>query len=229
MRRTTWSVLLATALTAVPVLAQTPTGGAQRAPQPPAGSPARADDPATLAAGDQADQDLLSALMDDDGPLEAPMPDDGSGMGGMPGGRYGMNGGGRGGMRGGWGMMASQLDLSDTQRDRIRGIMETQMRRGIQERADLQIATLDLGKLMRADTPNRGAIDSQIDKMGRMRATLSKERIGAMLDARAVLTPEQRDKLKQMRSQGWGGGRHGGHGRGPDGGPGGPGGGGDEQ
>ena len=223
MRSTTWSVMLAAALCATPVLAQTPTYGSPRGTESRASSPAQPDDPAALA-GDQADQDLLAQLVGDDGPLEAPMPGDGPGMGGMRGGRGGMRGGM--GMGAHWGMMASQLDLTDTQKEKIRGIMETQMRRGIQERADLQIATLDLGKLMRADTPNRGAIDAQVDKMARMRATLSKERIGAMLDARAVLTPEQRDKLKQMRTQGWGG-RHGGRGRGGAGGPGGPGGPGD--
>ena len=220
MRNTTWSVMLAAALCAAPALAETPAGGAPPDARPGTRTAAPSDDPAALAAGDQADQDLLASLLGDDGPLEAPMPGDGPGMGGMHGGRGGMRDGMA--MRAHWGMMASQLDLSDAQREKIRGIMETQMRRGIQERADLQIASLDLGKLMRADAPNRGAIDAQVDKMARMRATLSKERIGAMLDARAVLTPEQRDKLKQLRSQG-GGGRHGGHGRGGPGGSGGPG------
>ena len=217
MRNTTWSVMLAAALCATPALADTPAGGARPDARPEARALAPLDDPAARAAGDQADQDLLASLLDDDGPLEAPMPGDGPGMGGMHGGRDGMRGGMA--MRAHWGMMASQLDLTDAQREKIRGIMETQMRRGIQERADLEIASLDLGKLMRADTPNRGAIDAQVDKMARMRATLSKERIGAMLDARGVLTPEQRDKLKQMRSQD-GGGRHGEHGRGGPGGPG---------
>jgi Spy/CpxP family protein refolding chaperone len=218
-----WSVMVSTALCAVPALAQAPTNMPRADARPEAQAPAAPDNPAALAAGDQADEDLLASLIGEDGPLEAPMPGDGPGMDGPPRGS-GMRGGM--GMRGNWGMMASQLDLTDAQREKIRGIMETQMRRGIQERADLQIAALDLGKLMRADTPNRGEIDAQVDKMARMRASLSKERIGAMLDSRAVLTPEQRDKLKQMRSQGWGG-RHGGHGHGGPGGPGGSGGPGD--
>lgn len=104
---------------------------------------------------------------------------------------------GPGAMRGRWNLMAARLKLTDAQRDRIHGIFEAQERRGIQERADLQLAMLDLRHLMHADDPNAGAIDAQVDKAARLHATLTKQRIASLLEARAVLTPEQRDELKR--------------------------------
>jgi len=132
------------------------------------------------------------------------------------------------GMRGGmamWGpQLAERLKLTDEQRTRMRDIMDQQRRHAIQSRADLQIARLDLGKLMRADDPDASAIDAQIDKLARLRADLAKSRVASLMEAREVLTPEQRDQLKQMRQHpGMGRGR----GPGGPGRPGGPGGSGD--
>ncbi|MFI5372589.1 MAG: Spy/CpxP family protein refolding chaperone [Candidatus Eisenbacteria bacterium] len=221
MMKRFWSTMLVAAVCASPAVAQTPAATPSRDAKPPVVAPT--GDPGSI---DLADDDMLAAVFDD-GPLAAPMEDEGPG--GMRHGPGGMGMHGRRGpdeMHAHMAMLADELELTDAQRDKIHGIFETQMRRGIQERADIQIATLDLRKLMHADTPNRGAIDSQVDKLARMRATLAKERIGAMLDAHAVLTPEQRQKLEKLRGQGWGG-RHGGHGHG--GGDGGPGMGGDDE
>ena len=98
-----------------------------------------------------------------------------------------------------------ELDLTDAQKTKIADIRDRQMRKGIQQQADLRIASLDLGKLMRADKPDQRAIDSQIDKMATMRASLQKARIGAMLEMRSVLTDDQRQKLKDLRMKGGGG------------------------
>jgi len=108
---------------------------------------------------------------------------------------------GRGRM--GAGMMAFRdLDLSTEQRDRIRDIRDKQTRSAIRARADMRIAQLDLMKLMRADNPDRRAIDSQIEKIGGMRTSMQKARIGTMFEIRNVLTPEQRQQLREGRDQG---------------------------
>ena len=93
---------------------------------------------------------------------------------------------------------AQELGLTDAQRTKLRDIGEAQMRRGIQERADIRIAELDLRKLLRADKPDQGAINRQVDKIADMRAKLAKERIAARLQMREVLTPEQRAKARGM-------------------------------
>jgi len=95
--------------------------------------------------------------------------------------------------------MAERLHLTDEQRTRIRDLHERQMRRGIQARADLQLARMDLHKLMRAPRPELTAINSQIDRMARMRADLAKSRVATMMESRAVLTPEQQKQMREMR------------------------------
>ncbi len=95
--------------------------------------------------------------------------------------------------------MAEQLHLTDEQRTKMRDIHERQMRRGIQGWADLQLARMDMHKLMRADQPQTAAINAQIDKMARMRADQAKARVASRLEARAVLTPEQQKQMREMR------------------------------
>lgn len=118
-----------------------------------------------------------------------------------------------GGRRGGAGMhqmmMArfAQLDLSDVQRDKMRDIHEGMMRKNIQRQADLKLAMLDLHKAMSSDKPEPTAVNSQIDKVARLRADGMKAHFDAMMQAKAVLTPEQ---WKKVHSGGPMGGRMGG-------------------
>ena len=94
------------------------------------------------------------------------------------------------------------LDLTPEQKKRMADIRDRQERSAIRAQADMRIAQLDLQKLMRADTPDRRAIESQIDKLGSMRTAMQKSRMGMMFDMRSVLTQEQRDKLKDWRQNG---------------------------
>lgn len=108
-------------------------------------------------------------------------------------------------MRHGAGMMQA-LDLTDAQRERMRAIHERQERKGIQARADLKLAGLDMRKLMRAESPSLSAINAQIDKLARMRAELHKSQVASMLEARAVLTADQQKQMRELRMKGMGGG-----------------------
>jgi len=97
--------------------------------------------------------------------------------------------------------MMRGLDLSREQRDKIAELRERRQRAAIRGRADLETASLDLHKLMRAENPDRAAIGRQIDRMAQLRAEMQKGRVNAMLDMRAVLTPDQREKARErMRS-----------------------------
>jgi Spy/CpxP family protein refolding chaperone len=112
-------------------------------------------------------------------------------------------GGGMSGMGGGWtrGELADKIKLTEDQRDKIDAIRDKQQRAAIQARADLQVAELDMRNLMKADKPDRSAIDTQIDKMASQRAELRKSQIRTMLDMRDVLTPQQRTALKEEREK----------------------------
>ncbi len=91
----------------------------------------------------------------------------------------------------------AQLDLSDAQRAELRDLHEAHARKAIQRRADMQLARLDLHKLMSADRPDPGAVNAQIDKLARLHADGLKAAFAVRMQARAVLTPEQ---LKQLRT-----------------------------
>jgi Spy/CpxP family protein refolding chaperone len=152
-------------------------------------------------------------------PPSPPGDDDWAGPPPMHGrGPEGMHGGMRGrmGMRGDMGMgffmgperlllvdggsrVADDLDLTGTQRDKLRSIGGDVARKEIQMRADLETALLDVRDLMRSDSPSRSELDSKIDALTRIRGEMMKTGASATLDARKVLTSEQRKKLEEMR------------------------------
>jgi Spy/CpxP family protein refolding chaperone len=99
-------------------------------------------------------------------------------------------------MRHGVARRFAALDLTDTQRDKLRDIHEASARKSVQRRADIQLARMDLRKLMRADSPNAASVNSQIDKIARLQADGMKAHYDTFLQARAVLTPEQQKKLR---------------------------------
>ena len=55
--------------------------------------------------------------------------------------------------------------------------------------------------LMKADTPNRSAIEAQIDKVVQARADLEKANARFLLDIRMQITPEQWKQLQTMREE----------------------------
>ena len=133
-------------------------------------------------------------------------------------------GGGRG-MRGGMGMgggmflgperillmdnggrLAEKLDLTGTQKDKLRDIGGDLERKEIQLRANLETAGLDLRDLMRSDSPSPSAVDAKIENLSQLRGDLMKANARAVLDARKVLTSDQRKKLADMRPGRPGGG-----------------------
>ena len=204
MKRTLlWMATVATLLIAGAALAQSgvasPQGAGAGHESAQVGGPMDAG--ADMVEGaDDLDSDLFAVLMGGGEPAG-----DDHGHGGDGGMR--MHGGGMGHMGGGMpggnfhGMMAS-LDLTDAQRAKLEAIHDRQARKGIQSRADLQLAGLDLHKLMRADKPDQRQIDTQIDRMASLRATQQKSAIASLLEARAVLTPEQQAKLKEQHMRG---------------------------
>lgn len=123
------------------------------------------------------------------------------GMGGGMGMRGGMGMGGMMHRRMGMGMHArlAQLELTEAQRTKLRDLHESHARKAVQRRADLQLAQMDLRKLLRADRPEQGAINAQVDKITRLRAEGLKSAIDTRLQARAVLTPEQWKALHAPR------------------------------
>lgn len=108
-------------------------------------------------------------------------------------------------MRNGMGLgpaFTKELNLTPEQREKMKASHERQQRKAIQARADMQIARLDLHKLMQAEKPDARAIDAQIDRIAGLRSGLQKSRVATMLEFRASLTPEQQKKLRELREKG---------------------------
>lgn len=111
-------------------------------------------------------------------------------------------------------MVVKQLTLTDDQRKAMDGILQDHRMKLIDLQANLEKAEVTLGPLMKADTPDRAAIESQIDKVVMARADLEKANARFLLDIRMKLTPEQWKQLQTLRMDRMERGRMGERGRG---------------
>jgi Spy/CpxP family protein refolding chaperone len=102
--------------------------------------------------------------------------------------------------------------LNETQYAQLRKVRVEERKAAIRRRADLQIARLELKELLDAATPDEKVVAAKVKELNELQAAALKARVDARLALGKILTPEQREKLKQMR----GPGHRGGHGpRGP--------------
>jgi Spy/CpxP family protein refolding chaperone len=99
----------------------------------------------------------------------------------------------------GSGRLADKLDLTGTQKDKLRDLGGDLERKEIRLRADMETAGLDLRDLMRSDSPSASAVDSKIETLTQLRGEMMKAGARAVLDARKVLTSDQRKKLEDLR------------------------------
>jgi Spy/CpxP family protein refolding chaperone len=95
--------------------------------------------------------------------------------------------------------VVTQLSLTDDQRKAMDGIMQDHRMKLIDLQANLQKAEVTLGPMMKADTPDQKAIESQIDKVVAARADLEKANARFLLDVRMQLKPDQWKQLQTLR------------------------------
>jgi Spy/CpxP family protein refolding chaperone len=107
------------------------------------------------------------------------------------------------------------LGLSDQQMDALKAIKSRATKDTIRKRADLQLARVDLRELLRKDPVDMKAVEAGLKKVESARTDLKLTHIKAREEMKAVLTPEQRKKLKEEIKAGFmmHEGRHG-HGKG---------------
>jgi Spy/CpxP family protein refolding chaperone len=110
--------------------------------------------------------------------------------------------------------LATELKLTAAQKRQLVEIGDAQRRKAIDTRAEMERARLDLETLMREDGPDRARVDQAIDRLARLRGEQMKAAFGVRLEARRILTAEQRRQLEQMphgpglgRDGGWRDGR----------------------
>jgi periplasmic protein CpxP/Spy len=95
--------------------------------------------------------------------------------------------------------LVKQLNLTDDQRKAMDGILQDHRMKLIDLQATLKKAEVAMIPLMKADTPNRSAIEAQIDKVVQARADLEKANARFLLDIRMQLNADQWKQLQTMR------------------------------
>ncbi len=94
-----------------------------------------------------------------------------------------------------------RLGISSEQAAKIRQ-QELDFRKAqIRNRADHEVKRLELAELLAAEKPDRTQIDKKLREISDSRFAGEKSRIDHHLAMREALTPEQREKLKQMFSE----------------------------
>ena len=136
---------------------------------------------------------------------------------------------GRGGGRGWFGnpRLHEELGLTDEQTEKLHQLRVEARKAAVRNRADLQVRRIELGELLRADSPSKAQVDRKVQEITKLQGAAFAARINTMLSAKAILTPEQRAKARELRgnrgrrfrgrrgsggSGGSGGGPHGGGG-----------------
>lgn len=90
-----------------------------------------------------------------------------------------------------------ELGITDEQLKKLDDIAFNSAKSTIQDRAALQVNRLELRRLMRAENPDRAAIDKKLQDIAQSQAALGRSRVNERLDARGVLSKEQRAKLAE--------------------------------
>ncbi len=122
----------------------------------------------------------------------------------------GMMGGGMQGMPEGMGMpqpsrlvrmLKEELGLSDDQTKQLKPLVLQAIKTEIKQRADLHIAEIELGELLAADPVDMAQVEAQLKSIEGLRTTRRLTLIKAHEQAKALLTPEQRQKLERLHDR----------------------------
>lgn len=117
------------------------------------------------------------------------------------GGHFGPPGGGPPGLSLLAGPIADRLELSDEQRDTIRGIVEVQRQTTEPWHEDMKRLGAELEKAIEADPFDEEAVRALARQVADVRVELAVARARTANEVRAVLTPDQRETLGEMREQ----------------------------
>lgn len=95
--------------------------------------------------------------------------------------------------------IAQELALSPEQSEKLEKIFAAAKPKLIDLRADFEKKQFDYDQAMQSDNVDRKALEAKIEAREQSRAALQKELALMELDMKAVLSPEQRQKLVRMR------------------------------
>jgi len=91
-----------------------------------------------------------------------------------------------------------ELALTHDQTSRLESLRQDFTREAIRRDADIRIAEMDLAALLEQPSLDMAKVEAKVRELAKLRADLRIERIRAIEQGRAVLTPEQRTKLQGL-------------------------------
>ena len=94
-----------------------------------------------------------------------------------------------------------EAGLSDQQIRRIEVLKSEADRAKIDIRADLEKGRLDFEQLLNVDSPNEAAVFKQLEKVHAIKLLLKKNHVKLMLQVRKEITPEQWQKLQELKAE----------------------------
>jgi len=93
---------------------------------------------------------------------------------------------------------AEELGLDESTVEALAVLAESERSESEALLADLEAAHEDLRALLDAETPDEAAILQQAELIGSVETDLRKTQLRSMLQLRALLSPEQRERLKEL-------------------------------
>jgi Spy/CpxP family protein refolding chaperone len=94
-----------------------------------------------------------------------------------------------------------ELALTEEQVDRLDELFRRNQKALIDLKGEVEKSQIDLDAVLADHQADEKKIAAQVDRLEEARAKLGKARMAMLLDARKILTPEQRDKLEQLRQE----------------------------
>ncbi|GEM_PF-668125 len=94
-----------------------------------------------------------------------------------------------------------QLKLTDAQKKELQQIRFDAQKQAIAQRAKIATAGLELRQLLRAESPDKSAIEKKIKELSDLRTQAQLARIDHLFAARKVLTPEQQKLVRERIGQ----------------------------
>lgn len=95
--------------------------------------------------------------------------------------------------------LMEELNLSAEQKDKIHQIRTDNQKKNIETNAQIKVARLELRELVSADDPDKGKIDDKISLISQLQEEKMSQHVNTMLAVKEVLTPEQREKAKELK------------------------------
>jgi Spy/CpxP family protein refolding chaperone len=94
---------------------------------------------------------------------------------------------------------AEALDLDEETLSAIRSIVAESKDRGDQLHSKVRELHKGMKAFLAQGTPDESAVMQQVDAIGAAEVEMQRHRLGTMLKIRALLTPEQREEMTQLR------------------------------